>query len=263
VQLSFGEFLGREVNRVSVPGFIVTLRRSGSCRVDAKPHTHLTPNILFPLEEGYWSEADKFDDRNPSQLIYTPGGTMHRDSMVRLGGRYLAISLSNRADDPLADVRNPVALRRPNALKIAWAIAANNLTGDLRELFTEDACLNIVAELEAHLEAGKRRPPGWLRQVVELCNGTLKPLPRICEIAAQVGVHPVHVTRVFRSHYGLPLSKYIAAVRTQRAAEKLRAGALSVAEIAAETGFTDHSHLCKTFRLGMGMAPAKYRALFL
>ncbi len=261
--LPFGKFLGREVNRVSIPGFEVTLRRSGSGRIDTRPHSHSTPNILIPLQEGYWSEADGFDAHNPMQLIYTPAGIMHRDSMARLGGRYLAISLRNDiAAESLESVRHPVAVERPNALRIAWAIAASNLSGDLSELFAEEACLNIIAEIKAQQQLRMRPRPRWLRHVIELCHGSLRPLPRIGEIAARIGVHPVHVTRVFRSAYGVPLSKYLASIRAERAAAALRAGTLSVAEIAAATGYSDQSHLCRSFKSLMRMAPTEYRAIF-
>jgi AraC family transcriptional regulator len=76
-----------------------------------------------------------------------------------------------------------------------------------------------------------------------------------------VDVHPVHVTRVFR-HYGIPLSQYIASIRVERAAVALRAGRRSVAAIAADTGYTDQSHLCKTFKAAFGVTPRTYRSFF-
>jgi AraC family transcriptional regulator len=263
VLLHYGEFLGREINRVCVPGFILTFRRSGSGRRDEKAHGHSTPNLLLPLDVGYWSEADGFDDSNPSQLVYTPSGVEHRDSMVRLGGRYLAISIDDYiVEEPLQGWRFPVALERPIATRIAHLLALRNMTGQLSGLMVEDACLSIVAELEAQTAVSRVSRPPWLKRVVEICDRGLKELPGIAEIAATVGIHPVHLTRVFRSCYGFPLSKYIVAVRIERAAAALRAGSQSVAAIAAETGFSDQSHLCKAFKAVMGMTPHEYKGLF-
>jgi AraC family transcriptional regulator len=260
VLLRHGEFLGREISRIRVPGFVVTFRRSGSGRKDEKPHCHGNPNLLLALDRGYWSEADGFDEGNPAQLFYTPAGTCHRDSMVRLGGRYLSISIDDRVvGNSARDLRHPVALERPLAARIAHSMALRNAQGDLSPLFVEDACLALVGELNSRARTPR---PHWLEHIVELCNGCFKELPSISDIGTMIGIHPVHVSRVFRSHYGMPLSKYIVSVKIERAAAALRAGTLSVAAVAAETGFSDQSHLCKSFKSVMGVTPREYKALF-
>jgi AraC family transcriptional regulator len=263
VLLHYGEFLGREINRLSVPGFIVTFRRSGSGRRDERHHSHTTPNLILPLDTGYWSEADGFNEGNPSQLFYTPAGTAHRDSMVRLGGRYLAISIDEFiVGDALQNWRFPVALERPIATRAAHILAMRRMTGQLSSLFVEDACLSIVGELKSQAATRKASRPRWLKAVIELSNSAFVELPSISEIGAIVGIHPVHVSRVFRHYFGFPLSKYIVAVRIERAAAALRAGTDSIATIAAETGFSDQSHLCKAFKIVMGVTPKEYKALF-
>lgn len=261
--LHYGEFLGREINRLSVPGFVVTFRRSGSDRRDRNAHSHTAPNLLLPLDPGYWSEADAFDPCMASQLIYTPAGVEHRDSMVRLGGRYLAVSIDAAVvEEPLRALRFPIALNRPLAIRVAHALAARNLRGELSPLLIEESCLSIVGELALEaLRVTGPRPP-WLRHVVEICRTSGQEWPSIAAIGAQVGIHPVHVTRMFRRHYGSPLSHYILAVKVEQAAVALRAGSVSVAAIAAEAGFWDQSHLCRAFKALIGVTPREYRALF-
>ena len=261
--LRYGEFLGCEVNRVSVPGFVLTFRRSGSNRRDRHAHSHTTPNLLLPLDPGYWSEADAFDPCAPSQLIYTPAGVEHRDSMVRLGGRYLAISIDRSVvEEPLRALRFPIALDRPLAIRTAHVLAARDLSGQLSAALVEEACLSIVGQLELHVQSAGGARPRWLSRVVEICRSSGGDWPSIAAIGARVGIHPVHITRVFRRHYGSPLSQYILASKVEQAAAALRAGSLSVAAIAAETGFWDQSHLCRAFKAMIGIPPREYRALF-
>lgn len=261
--LQHGEFLGSEINRICVPGFIVTFRRSGSGQRDEKSHSHSTANLLVPFDRGYWSEADGFDEANPLQIIYTPARTAHHDSMVRLGGRYLAISVDNGLlEDHDQDLRVPVALARPLARRLAHRIALSDAAGHLRGLRVEEACLTLLAELDLHRRMTVARPPRWLNRVVDICNSTFERSPSISEIGAMVGVHPVHVTRVFRRRYGIPLSKYVAAVKIEHAAAGLRAGRMSVAAIAVENGFCDQSHLCKVFKATLGVTPRTYQAHF-
>jgi AraC family transcriptional regulator len=259
--LGHGEFLGREITRVSAPGFIITFRRSGSGRTDDKPHAHATPHLLLPLDTGYWSEADGFDGTSPSQLIYTPAGVSHRDSMARLGGRYLSISIEDRIiEHSGARLYHPIAITRPLAWRIGHDIAWRTMGGELSEPYVEDACLTLVGEL-SRTAPGTRRPP-WLRRLVDLCHGSGDRFPVISGMAGTVGVHPVHAARVFRSHYGVSLSHYILSVRVQRAAAALRTGKASAAMAAIENGFTDQSHLYRAFKAVLGTTPRSYRRLF-
>jgi AraC family transcriptional regulator len=261
--LGHGEFLGREITRRSAPGFIVTFRRSGSGQIDAKPHCHSTPHLLLPLDRGYWSEADGFDESHPSQLIYTPADTCHRDSMVHFGGRYLSISV----DAPIIEstvprLSHPVALSRPIAARVAHCVAWRTVKRDLTDLFLEEACLTLVGELHRSERSRDYACPPWLRQVIEIVHGRGDSLPSISTIGEMIGIHPVHITRVFRLRYGIPLSKYILSIRVQHAMAALRSGKTTVGMVAANNGFTDQSHLCKSFKAILGITPSGYQALF-
>jgi AraC family transcriptional regulator len=261
--LGHGEFLGREITRISAPGFIVTFRHSSSGRRDDKAHCHSTPHLLLPLDKGYWSEADGFDESDPSQMVYTPAGTCHRDSMVRLGGRYLSISIDKSlTDHTVRSVRHPLALGRPVASRIAHCIAWRTIRGDLPELFVEEACLTLVGELNHSPTMVGTSRPYWLRHVIEICHSYVDRFPTIADVGSMIGIHPVHITRVFRKCYGIPLSKYILSVKVHRAAAALRTGKTSVAMVAVDNGFSDQSHLCKSFKAVMGITPSAYQTLF-
>jgi AraC family transcriptional regulator len=262
IVLHHGDFLGRELSRISAPGFVVTFRRSRSGRRDDQHHHHDTATVLVPFDRGYWSDADGFDESNPLQIIYTPAGTAHRDSMMRLGGRYLAISVDNGlVDEVTPHLRFPVALGGPLAMRVAHRMALMSIKGNSSSVAVEDACLTLLGELDRHRRVNTAPPP-WLQRVLEICHSAVDRSPTIAEISRIVAIHPVHVTRVFRRRYGIPLSQYIASIRVERAAAGLRAGWRSVAAVAAENGFTDQSHLCKTFRATLGVTPRTYRASF-
>jgi AraC family transcriptional regulator len=256
--LRYGEFFGREINRIDAPGFIVTFRRSTSGQRDAERHAHSHANVLVPFDRGYWSEADRFDESSPVQVVYTPPGMAHNDSMVRLGGRYLAISI----DHGLTEHPFPIALNRPLAMRFAHQLALWSISGQRDVLMVEDACLALLGELDAHDRSHAASTPTWCRDVIDICHGApARPLT-IAAIAGMVGVHPVHVSRVFQRYYGVPLSRYVASVRVEHAAALLRGSRQPAAAIAIDCGFHDHSHLCKTFRAALGVTPSQYRERF-
>lgn len=66
--------------------------------------------------------------------------------------------------------------------------------------------------------------------------------------------------RFFRAATGLTFSAYVDHLRTSRACQLLLESDLSLAQIAAETGFCDQSHLSRHIRRRLGKSPGQIRA---
>ncbi len=77
------------------------------------------------------------------------------------------------------------------------------------------------------------------------------------DLAALANLSPFHLLRVFRQEIGLPPHAYQNQVRVRRAKDLLAAG-LPIVQAAADTGFTDQSHLNKHFKRIMGVTPGHY-----
>jgi AraC family transcriptional regulator len=82
------------------------------------------------------------------------------------------------------------------------------------------------------------------------------------EIAAEVGIHPVHLVRVFRQAMHTTPGAYQRRLRVEWVATQLRTTMLPIAELAAAAGFTDQSHLGRVFRVVTRTTPAAYRRRF-
>jgi AraC family transcriptional regulator len=70
----------------------------------------------------------------------------------------------------------------------------------------------------------------------------------VATLAQMAGRSPFHFSRLFSRSVGVTPHRYIVHLRLQRAAELIRNGGLSFAEIAAQTGFADQSHLSRWVR---------------
>ena len=79
------------------------------------------------------------------------------------------------------------------------------------------------------------------------------------ELGRAVGIHPVHVARVFRAHRGMSPASYARELRLSWAAQRLADSDASVCDIAAQAGFADQSHFVRAFRRRTGMTPSRYR----
>lgn len=71
--------------------------------------------------------------------------------------------------------------------------------------------------------------------------------------------HPYHINRMFKQYQGETIHKYIMNHRLQRSTKLLTTTALSVDEIASQTGFGSSAYFTVCFKKQMGITPMAYR----
>ena len=81
----------------------------------------------------------------------------------------------------------------------------------------------------------------------------------LAELAALSGVSRFQLLRGFARTVGVTPHAYLIQQRV-RLARRLLAAGRRPAEVAAEAGFADQSHLTRAFRRQLGVTPARYRA---
>ena len=79
-------------------------------------------------------------------------------------------------------------------------------------------------------------------------------------VVAQVfGLHPGHVSRLFRQHAQTGFNETLNRLRLEKAVERLRESQWSVADIAAACGYGSSVNFIRRFRREYGTTPADYR----
>ncbi len=79
------------------------------------------------------------------------------------------------------------------------------------------------------------------------------------ELASLIHMSPSYISRLFREQTGRSIGQYISSVRIMAAKSLLRNTDEPLDKIAAQTGFYDQSHFCKTFKAKTGQTPASFR----
>ena len=102
------------------------------------------------------------------------------------------------------------------------------------------------------------RTPAGIRRVRDLLNDAGQVNVGSGELAELAGCSRFALHRAFVAEFGLAPSDYQRQVRL-RVARRLLAGGRSVADVAAEVGVADQSHLTRWFNRYYGISPAAYQ----
>jgi AraC family transcriptional regulator len=132
-----------------------------------------------------------------------------------------------------------------------------------------ESLANVLAiQLIRHLLAPRRPergrdgrlPRGRLRAVVEYIEEHLDASPTLEQLAAVARLSPYHFARQFKGATGLPPHQYVILRRVERAKHLLQGGGdLSLAEVAADAGFSDQSQFSHHFKRLVGVTPGQFR----
>lgn len=135
------------------------------------------------------------------------------------GARVLVVRPS-RAPELVHGVRDR---RDPGIAALARRIAGElRATDAAAPVAVEGLALELVsAAVRAAPNGASRARPAWLRAVVEQIHAEADGVVSISELADAANVHPAHLARVFRRHYGVSVGTYFRRLRLDRAAARL------------------------------------------
>jgi AraC-like DNA-binding protein len=103
---------------------------------------------------------------------------------------------------------------------------------------------------------GQRR---LANRVKLLLSGDLSRRWSLAEVGREIGASPVYLTQVFQRVEGIPLYRYQLRLRLARALDLMAAADLDLSALAADLGFSSHSHFTAAFRQAYGSTPAAFR----
>lgn len=80
------------------------------------------------------------------------------------------------------------------------------------------------------------------------------------ELAVRFHLNYTYCSELFRSTTGQTFTKYLTSHRMERAAKLIESTALSMTEIARQTGYGNYNHFSATFKNHFGQTPGSYRS---
>lgn len=136
-----------------------------------------------------------------------------------------------------------------------------SLGGFASPLAIEGMMLEIAAGLLRKEDRNSHlRGAIWLSRACDILHARFHEPLGLSSLASRVGVHPVHLAREFRRHYGCTVGQYVRRLRVDSASRMLVESESSLVAIALEVGFANQAHFCRIFKLLTGISPARYRS---
>jgi AraC family transcriptional regulator len=199
-------------------------------------------------------------------VAFLPAGREHAQTFGEAGARQVTFEPTTEWVDYLADSHIALA-DGPFASASAYGRIGDRLARELRQpdAFSAMACEGLMLGLVAAFarrgrsEAATAAPPLWLRAARDfVTENALEPLS-LAAVAEAAGRHEIHLAREFRRHFGQSVGAYQRRLRIEHATRLLGETRLSLSEVALDSGFSSHAHLCREFRAQMGVTPSEFR----
>ena len=255
---------GTLLRRVDLPASALT-STAYAPHLRLAPHRHTAAFLVFVRNGGFLEEHSRGMERcDRSSWIYRPALDEHANAFDDDGAVLTAIDLSppwlSRLHDAgLAGER--LRVRSPLVQQLGDRLDAELSDPDsMTEMIIESLVTEVIvfaSRLARRSDGRRSRWPERARRLIE--QEFASPLS-LAGIAAEVGVHPVHLARQFRASHGCTVGEYIRRMRVDFARRQLMMTNKPVADIAVAAGFFDQSQLTKTFKRVTGKTPAAYRA---
>lgn len=255
----------------------------------ASPTDHAHPAWLFFVhlnERQVLAGYETVWEREGLTVTAVPAGLAHNERPHELNARYAAIYLERdffarelarypEPGDGAGNGRNGGTLPRTDGI-FSFSVGTD-IVGPITEFIGEyeaalpgyDDLLDATALRIAHrLIRGMRGivegsvAAGERMEIQKACDFIHENYSRklmVRDIAEVAAISESHFARVFKRETGHTPADYVAMIRIDKAKKLLRAGGLSVTEIAGAAGFASSSHFSTAFSRAIGVSPAEFR----
>ena len=262
--LAAGQFYGAVVCRRRTADAVVSEVRHVQ-RNRFPQHSHERAYFALLLAGGYTEHlAGRSYSHGPLSLAFHPSWTEHRDEVEEQGARFLSVEVGPSLLDRLREESRPALDFKVFAGGPPVGLATR-LYRELRQggpgsdLRMEELLLEFLAVSLCRPAPDEKREPAWLSRVESLIREGFREALGLDRLAAEAGVHPVHLIRTFRRFRGCTPGEYLMHLRIGRVCEGLANPDLPLVDLALEAGFADQSHCTRVFQRRLGLAPGAFR----
>jgi AraC family transcriptional regulator len=267
LHLKPGHYYGEVLHRHHCCGLVLSeVKHSHGKRLPKHSHELAFFNLL--LEGAYCESYGKRSAAlKPFTLIYQPPGLTHQDEIAPGGMRLFCIEIEGERLDRLREYAAiPDSSTDLHGGELSWLatrLYREYCDGCHSALMIEGLSLEMLGLMVRRRETRERRAPVWLARAVELLHAEFDRNLTVSRVAEEVGIHPIHLSKVFRQFHRQTIGEYLHRLRVQSACRQLALSEMELGVIASAVGFADQSHFTRVFKRIVGTTPGEFRAALL
>jgi AraC family transcriptional regulator len=229
-------------------------------------HTHEHASVTLVLRGAIEEVRNrKAQFALPFSLIVKKPGVPHSDRFGPQGCKTLQINLLPGFDLSECDIdTSRVIWHNDGGASIGPLLRLMKCIHQASELSASDVAFSLYEALEALPNKARivGTAPPWLTGVKDLIDGSDPMYPlSMARLQNQAEIHPVHLTRQFKRHFGCTLRDYMQYRRVRAAVSFVAESSLTLTEIAHRCAFADQAHFCRAFRAIAKLTARDYRRL--
>jgi AraC family transcriptional regulator len=213
---------------------------------------------------GYYSEilGSKTVVYSPQTVLWRQAELMHKDRIEAASSRFFFVEIQRTFSERLREwerVPDHVAEKKSELTWLASRLRAEIISGGASTLITEGITLELLGNLLRRRGDIERRQPKWLGRLIERLDEEFAENLTSESLAADAGVHPVHLAAVFRKFQRETIGDYVQKRRVEHASALLHDPEMPLSDVAYRCGFSDQSHFTRVFKRRLGLTPGAYR----
>lgn len=251
--MNYNDFLGQKTKEFDSEFCTISVVEYDKA-VSEEWHLHENFHLSAILSGG------NLESRKTKEIAVTPGellvyqpGEIHRNRHTRFPSKNINVEIKEAFFETY-EVKPDVA---------GTYLSKTSCYFDIIKLSRELLAINrhtreaIHSSLIAMFSAPGTSPhlPPWLQKVEEMIHCRWEAFVSLDEIAVELGVHPVTISKYFRKYYGCTLADYMRKIKVEKALRLMSDTTKPFTEIAFICGFSDQSHMIRAFKSYLGFTP--------
>src|SRR5687767_9670679 len=261
-----GQFYGEILRKRQNSGLILSeLKHEGPRKLPA--HSHELAYFCLLLNGNYWEKfGAKRITYKPLTVMFHPPETSHIDEIGPGGGRFFSVEVKTEWMERLRECLGArdldSSLHEGDLAWLAMRLYREHKQVDACSVLTiEGLVLEMLAIVGRMKDIKERNGPPWLARAMDLLNAEFRTNLKVQDVATEIGVHPFHLSRVFRTVHRQSIGEYVQKLRVSYACKQLALPDNDLVTIGLSTGFADQSHFTKVFKNITGITPGSFRQI--
>jgi AraC-type DNA-binding domain-containing proteins len=260
-----GQFYGEILRKRQASGLILSELKHDAPR-KLPSHSHELAYFCLLLNGNYWEQlGSRRVTYKPLTVMFHPAAMTHIDEIGTAGGRFFSVEIKKewieRVRECIGATDLDSSLHEGDLAWLATRLYREHKQMDACSMLTVEGLVLEMLAIVGRVRNSERNKPRWLSRVVDLLHAEYRNNLKVQDIANEIGVHPFHLSRVFRTVHRETIGEYVQKLRVKYACEQLAMAENDLATVALSAGFADQSHFTRVFKSVTGTTPGAYRQI--